>query len=53
MTEEELCKRIIEICCALKEKTDEITTEKLIQELDSLCNCMSQRHNSIVRTNPH
>ena len=52
MTEEELCNRIREICCALKERSDKCTEKQLIQELDALCNCMSQRHSSIIRTNP-
>lgn len=52
MSEDEIYKRIMEICCALKVQTDEITEQKLIQELGALCSCISQRHSSIVRTNP-
>lgn len=52
MTEDEICERIWEICNALQRFPERIAEKELMKELDSLCNLMIQRHNSIVRTAP-
>ena len=52
MTEDDICKRIWEICDALRLTNEDIAGKALIQELDLLCNLMVKRHNSIVRTAP-